>query len=112
MLNDADVTHRTSKVFPVAAFDARLPYIVYRRAQMEQNPIKTGRGADMVTIEVHVYTEQYTDGVELAEAIRSALDGKQAEQDGLVMRSCTLVDSEEAWQDDAFVQVLMFNAKL
>ena len=112
LLNDADVTHRTSKVFPVVAFDARLPYIVYRRAQMEQNPIKTGRGADMVTIEVLVYTEQYTDGVELAEAVRSALDGKQAEQDGLVMRSCTLVDSEEAWQDDAFIQQLMFNIKL
>lgn len=91
---------------------AELPYIVYRRAQLEQTPVKSGRGADTVGIEILCYTEHYTEGVELAEAVRGALDGKQGEVNGLVMRSCYLSDSEEAWQDDAYVQQLMFNVKI
>ena len=43
---------------------------------------------------------------------RGALDGVQGETDGLVMRSCHLVDSEEGWQDDAYVQQLVFNVKI
>ncbi|MEG1345884.1 MAG: hypothetical protein RSC78_04060 [Acidaminococcaceae bacterium] len=50
--------------------------------------------------------------VELAETVRDALDGAQGEIPGLVMRSCYLVDSEEAWQDDAYVQQLVFNVKI
>lgn len=91
---------------------AELPYIVYRRAQLEQEPVKGRRGADTVGIEVLCYTQHYTEGVELAEAVRGALDGAQGEIDGLVMRSCYLADSEEAWQDDAYVQQLMFNVKI
>ena len=44
--------------------------------------------------------------------IAHALDGAQGEKDGLVMRSCYLADSEEAWQDDAYVQQLVFNVKI
>ena len=61
------------------------------------------------------FTADYDDGVELAEAVRDALDNKRDIQDDdetLVMRSCTLVDSEEAWQDDAYVQQLVFNVKI
>jgi hypothetical protein len=66
----------------------------------------------MVGVEVLCFTEQYTDGVLLAEAVRAALDGARAEVDGVVMRSCYLADSEEAWGDDAFVQRLIFNVKI
>jgi hypothetical protein len=112
LVNDADVKRLSRNVFPVASFDARLPYIVYRRAQMEQSPRKIGIGADTVSIEVICYTEQYTPGVELAEAVRKALDGAQAEVDGIAMRSCSLVDSEEGWGSDAFMQQLIFNVKI
>ena len=48
----------------------------------------------------------------VAQAVRGALDGARGETDGLVMRSCHLVDSEEGWQDDAYVQQLVFNVKI
>lgn len=112
LVEDLEVAARTTKVFPVVADEAKLPYIVYRRTQMEQGTTKGRRGADTVDIEVLCYTGQYTSGVELAEAVRDALDGKQAEIDGLIMRSCSLVNSEEAWQDDAYVQQLVFNVKI
>lgn len=112
LVEDPEVAARTTKVYPVVADEAKLPYIVYRRTQLEQDATKGRRGADTVGIEVICYTEQYTPGVELAEAVRDALDGKQAEVDGLVMRSCYLEDSEEGWQDDAYVQQLVFTVKM
>lgn len=112
MVNNAEVAARAKKVFPVVEDSAELPYIVYRRTQLEQEPAKGRRGADTVGIEILCYTQHYTEGVELAEAVRDALDGAQGEKDGLVMRSCYLADSEEAWQDDAYVQQLVFNVKI
>ena len=112
LVEDPEVAARTTKVYPVVADEAKLPYIVYRRTQLEQDATKGRRGADTVGIEVICYTEQYTPGVELAEAVRDALDGKQATVDGLVMRSCYLSDSEEGWQDDAYVQQLVFTVKM
>ena len=112
LIEDSEVMARANKVFPVVEDNAELPYIVYRRTQLEQTPTKGLRGADTVGIEILCYTAGYTEGVELAEAVRDALDGKQDARDGLVMRSCYLEDSEEAWQDDAYVQQLVFNVKI
>lgn len=113
LLADADVKRRTNKIFPVVTSKAELPYILYRRAALQHNPTKAKQpGADTVTMEVFCYTANYADGVELAEAVRKALDYAQGEKDGLVMRSCTLVDSEEDFTDDAFVQCLSFNVKI
>lgn len=112
LIEDSEVMARANKVFPVVEDSAELPYIVYRRTQLEQDPTKGRRGADTVGIEILCYTKGYTEGVELAEAVRGALDGAQGESGGLVMRSCYLADSEEAWQDDAYVQQLVFNVKI
>lgn len=112
LMSDSEVSARVKKIFPVVEDSAELPYIVYRRTQLEQEPVKGRRGADTVGIEILCYTQHYTEGVELAEAVRDALDGKQGEVDGLVMRSCYLADSEEAWQDDAYLQQLVFNVKI
>jgi hypothetical protein len=112
LLNCPAVAARTNKVFPVVTDEAKLPYILYRRASMEQIPVKSAAGADTVRIEVLCFTEKYAEGVELAEAVRSALDQQQAETDGLRIRSCTYIDGEESWQDDAYVQELDFSVKL
>ena len=116
LLDSAEVTARTNKVYPVATDKAELPYILYRRASMEQNPQKTGNpGADTVQMEVICFAADYDDCLELAEAVRGALDNKrdmQTDDETLTMRSCLLVDSEEAWQDDAYVQQLIFNVRV
>lgn len=112
LVADSEVMARAKKVFPIVEDKAELPYIVYRRTQLEQVPVKVGKGADTVSVEVLCYTKGYTEGVELAEAVRNALDGAQGESDGLAMRSCYLSDSEEAWQDDAYIQQLVFTIKI
>lgn len=113
LLEDAEVAAKTNKVFPVATDCAELPYILYRRTSLSSNPQKSGQpGADEIQIEVICFTERYGEGVELAEAVRAALDQITAEHDGMRLRSCYLLDSEEAYQDDAFVQQLVFSVKI
>ena len=101
---------KVTKVFPVVTDEARLPYIAYRRADIEPGPFKGGN-ADTVTVEVAVFTKDYESGIELAEVVRRVLDGRQADIDGLKMRSCTLSGGDEKYQDDAYVQYLIFTIK-
>lgn len=113
LLSNEEVKRRTNKVFPIVIDNAQLPYILYRRASLQHNPTKAGMpGADTVTMEVVCYTAQYAEGVELAEAVRAALDYSQGERDGVRVRSCTLADSEEGYEDDAFLQQLVFQVKI
>ena len=113
LLEDAEVAARTNKIFPVATDSAELPYILYRRTALSANPQKSGQpGADEIQIEVICFTARYGEGVELAEAVRVALDHVSAEHDGMRLRSSYLAESEKAYQDDAFVQQLVFNIKI
>ena len=113
LLADAEVAARTNKVFPVATDSAELPYILYRRMALSSTPQKSRQpGVDETQIEVLCFTSGYGDGIELAEAVRAALDQRSAESNGLRMRACYMIDSEEAYQDDAFVQQLVFSVKI
>ena len=111
LIEDAEIKARVTKVFPVVTDTAKLPYIAYRRKSHDPNVFKGGN-ADTVSVEALVFTEDYESGVELAEAVRRVLDGAQAKIDGLTMRSCYFADGEEAYQDDAYVQKLVFTIKV
>ena len=111
LTEDATVSALVTKVFPVATDTARLPYVSYRRVSLDPTNVKGGANPDTTAVEVLCFTEKYESGVELAEAVRDALEGKQVQIEGLTMRSCFLSDSEEAYQDDAYVQQLAFTIK-
>lgn len=109
LLNDESVRNITDKVFPIVIDEAKLPYILYRRSALRHDPTKAGYpGADTVELEVVCYTARYAESVELAEAVRNALDYAQTDK----MRSCILSGSEEGFEDDAFVQRLVFSIKI
>lgn len=114
LLEDPEVSQRTKRIFPVIADDATMPYILYRRIGFGQIAQKTADFADTLSIEVVCVTEGYTEGLELAEAIRNALDGvKATSNDGaLRIRSCMLEDGEEGFEGDACIQQLVFSIKI
>lgn len=100
-------------VFPtVSERDAILPYISYQRTGMSQQGVKTGMGADTAQITVTCYATEYEESLEIAEAVRAALDGKQATYEDMRMRSCIMDGSSEGWADDAYIQELVFNVKI
>ena len=102
------------KVFPVVSEEgAQLPYVCYRRASVQNTPVKGARGSDTATVEIACYAASYAEGVGLAEAVLAALDGLQAvyEDDGgnaLTARFIQLSDAEETWADGAYIQTLTF----
>lgn len=115
---DEKVKALTTKIFPVVSEEgATLPYICYRRGGLDDVATKSVSGADTVQVDVMCYSADYAGGVRIAEAVREALDGTQihyTNEDGadLIARSVRLVDSEEGWQDDAYVQALTFSMKI
>lgn len=130
LIEDTNVRLKVSKIYPIIEDTAELPYIVYRRSGMQQNPVKTGMGADTIIMQVMVYAKSYAESVEIAEAVRDCLDGAQmvhlcsdfgvsfddddfgGGKEGLVMRSCYLTDCQEAYMNDAYVQNLIFTVKI
>lgn len=118
---DPEVLSRAKRLWPVVADEEAIkPYIIYRRSSMEMQPQKNVMGAETVNVEVQCYADTYEDSVELAEAVKRCLDHQQCTieyQDGeetktLTMRSCTLVNSSETWEHDAYAQGLLFNIKI
>lgn len=113
LTGDAGVMGIARKVFPVITDSAELPYVVYRRLSLEQSSTKAGMpGADTVRMEVLCYAGSYQCSVELAEAVRAALDYKKGVAGGLQMRSCTLEGGSESFEGDAYLQELVFNIKI
>lgn len=101
----------TTTIFPVAKEEAQLPYISYARKALRHEAVKGSSaccGADTIEIDVNCYASDYATSVELAEAVRSALDYQSYEGDEVSMRSCTLSNASEYWECDAFVQSLTF----
>ena len=105
-----------TKVFPIAADEATLPYICYHRDKLESIPYK-GHGnytpPTVAEVSVDIYAATYKESVRLAEAVRRTLDGAYITTDeGLTVRACWLSDALETWANDAFVQSLVFRLRI
>lgn len=108
---DPFIAAMDAEVFPVVTDEATLPYVSFRALKMENSPTKSG-GSDTLFMEVNCFSDSYAGSVELAECARAALDGKQQSLDGMIMRACFFEDREETWQDDAYVQRMIFRIKI
>lgn len=115
LLDDPGVSALVSNIYPIVQVseEALLPYVSYRRAELEAFPQKSGQpGADTVQVEINCFAEKYAESVEIAEAVRAALDCVSAEHGGMTMRGCYMSASQEDYQDGAFIQQLIFNIKI
>lgn len=101
------VTALTSSVFPVATDSATLPYVAYARKSLYHDPTKSGSGSERVEVDVNCYASDYAGSVELAEAVRAALE-YQSTDGAPAIRSIILTNASEYWESDAFVQSLTF----
>jgi hypothetical protein len=111
LTNDEDVQVITRHIFPVIVDEATLPYVVYRRADLEAAPNSNG-AADVLTFEIACYAASYAESVELAEAVRHALDGTQIVAGDLTLRACRIASAEELYDGDAYAQLLTYTARV
>lgn len=109
---DEEVMGKVTKIYPVIADVAELPYIYYRRFDGEYTPVKTGVGADTSIVEINCCAEDYESAVDLAELVRKVLDGRSASDQEMTMRVCRYVRSEDVYQDDAHKVVMEFKVSI
>lgn len=113
LVSDEAVKAITERVFPVLTqTKAELPYLVYQRTNLTARSVKEHRSSDEVEMEIMCFAERYEDSVKLAEAVREALDGCQAECGKLFMSKCILTGASESYAADAYIQCLIFNIKV
>lgn len=106
------LTSRVTKIFPVVADEAVLPYIAYRRGDFVPTATKQLPGCDTVRVEISICAASYAESVELAEMVRACLDRQQWTTGELHVRGCSLAGGEETWNEDCFTQNLVFNVKI
>ena len=112
---DEAVKKNVRMFYPVIAPDkAVCPYVVYRLASLNVQPVKVAGHADTAQIEVMCCGSTYEQSVKASEAVRMALDGIQGESDDgkLRMRSCLLSGATEGWDSQTFYRTLTFTVKI
>lgn len=116
LVGNKAVKERVNKVFPIDVAKAVLPYVVYRKVGFSEQGVKNGglSGAGTVIVEVAAFSATYEGSVELAEAVRAAMDGAHGrdEDTGLTLRSCVMTDCEEGFEGDAYFQDMTFEMRL
>lgn len=103
---------KVTKIFPIYASNASLPYVAYRQSGMNETFVKNGIGPDVAIVEVAVFASSYDEMNELSEEIRAFVDNKRFNADGLEVRCVTLIDAREQWADDAYIKTMVYYFKI
>lgn len=106
------ISASVTNIFPVAVDEAKLPYIVYKRIKGEYEPVKAGAGADASNVEVLCCAEDYDGAVDLAEGVNLLLNGRSGIFNGIRIRSCRYMDSDDFFEDDAYVVRIIFKVAI
>lgn len=110
-LNGSDAI--TCKVYPlIADNDAKYPFIIYKRINLQSNGCKDGLIEDLVDIEITVVADKYSTSVELATQIRNLLERQHAEYSDLNIDDATITMANEEFSNNSFVQRMHFNFKI
>jgi hypothetical protein len=103
----------TCKIYPlVADNDAKFPFIIYKRVNLNSLMCKDGLYEDEATVEINVVTDKYSIGIEVANQVRELLESQTLNYQGLEITESRLMQASEEYNNGAFVQRLQFNFKI
>lgn len=108
--NDADLVEKVeNKIYPlIADVNTTFPFIVYRRNGIEPLNSKDRFTINTTTyISIVVASDKYDESIEIAERIINALN--KGTYQGIM--DISLVDADEDYIDDTFIQTLTYNIK-
>lgn len=108
--NDPAVNAITEgRIYPLVTDKTPYPFIVFTRDQVDPDYDKNGPASGaFVTAEIMVVAETYPMSIEIAEAVLAALDGVTSDREDFRVDFCELTGANEAYTNDAFVQILNF----
>lgn len=109
LLNDVAVTEKVgNKVFPlIANANTTFPFLVYRRAAFRPTYNKDLEN-EIVVIEIAIATVKYEEGVDIANSVADALNGKTTE----LIEDIQLTNIYEDFESDTFIQKITLEITL
>ena len=101
------------RIYPlVSKVDCKFPFIVYQRMSCLPTYTKDGLIAEKQNYSITVLADTYSDSVELADAVRDALELERGTFSGQYIRNIKLTSVNESWVSDTYVQELNFTIEL
>ena len=101
------------RIYPlVSKVDCKFPFIVYQRMSCLPTYTKDGLIAEEQNYSITVLADTYSDSVELADAVRDALELERGTFSGQYIRNIKLTSVNESWVSDTYVQELNFTIEL
>lgn len=99
------------RVFPVIAEQTTtFPFIIYYRVSISNNLYnKDGSVEDNVVYSITVVSTNYNESAELANEIRKIFDKKQITNDIMRITDSRLIEIDESYEDNSYVQKLTFS---
>lgn len=100
-------------IFPlIAEINTTFPFIVYKREAITPQYTKDYWTSDEVMINVMVASNDYVQSIEIADLVRQSLDQKQGEYSGIKIRDLRLIQADEDFIDDTYIQYLTFKIRI
>lgn len=112
LIADSGITAQVgNKIFPlVAPEETKGDFIVYSRQKYSKDNVKAGVYEDECQVAVVGISDNYDKAISLASKIDNALTGKHTNDDGVTIE-IILVDSTEVYDDNKYIETLLFRIK-
>ena len=99
-------------VYPVKADEGTtFPFIIYRRVSGDNKSSKDGIYSSIANIEVNLVAQSNEESIELAEKVLQKLEAARGPIAGLDIWSIRMIDSNETWIENSFIQCLKFSVE-
>lgn len=100
-----------NNIFPLVAKEGtKYPFIIYSRDNI--TPVYTkgiyGGWDNTITLSLRVYSSDYTQSINIANAVRNAIEWQQFENEEIKIHPIELQSCFESFSEDGFCQTLTF----
>lgn len=98
------------RIYPISSKESTFfPFVVYSRSSLTPNYTKDRHDTgDTVTVEIIAASDNYLNSVEVAEAIRRALENNRGKYEAFDVESAKVIASVEDFVSDTFIQRITF----
>lgn len=112
LLKNEDIVNQVgTNIYPIIASENTIgDFIVYVRNKYSKSAVKMGVYSDECEVAVLGISDNYDSAIALASKIDNALVGLHTLDNGVKIQ-ITLVDSTETYDDDKYIETLVFNIK-
>ena len=97
------------RVYPLIADQGtKFPFITYRRSGSGDQQNKDSIYEETTNVEIVVVSNTYEESIDIAQKCRDIFETSKTQK----IKKISLADAQEDYQEDAFVQTLIFTIKI